>query len=211
MGRLQPQPQNLTKIKVAINSTTTDFVTIVTNSLKEVTSVYPGNPGKPSLGLQYSYGTNSNGQPYADTTFPDGSKRRIVFNSSGYVIKDISNYGGTMPGPEETDYTRDLNTNLITNVEDALTRDTHYQYDSDGNITFITASYGTSNAVTTQYQYGIDAQLSQVTNGLGKIWMIGLDPTNGNVLSRDGSTSTNLVRYVLSERSDKDPDGPGSW
>ena len=125
----------MTKIKVAINSTTTNFVTIAsTNSLKEVTSVYPGNPGKPSLRLQYSYGTNSNGQPYADTTFPDGSKRRIVFNSSGYVIKDISNYGGTMPGPEETDYTRDLNTNLITNVEDALTRDTHYQYDSEETL-----------------------------------------------------------------------------
>jgi RHS repeat-associated protein len=109
-------------------------------------------------------------------TFSNGSQRRLVFNAAGYVIKDISNYGGTMPGPEETDYTRDPNTNFITDVQDALTpqRDTHYEYDSDGNVTQVTYLYGTSNAVSNSYQYDYTQfdQLNQFTNGLGKVWTI---------------------------------------
>jgi hypothetical protein len=46
------QPQNLQQIAVAINATTKDYINIAyTNSAKQVTSIYPGHPGKPSLGV----------------------------------------------------------------------------------------------------------------------------------------------------------------
>jgi YD repeat-containing protein len=106
-----------------------------------------------------------------------------VFNSAGYVIKDISDYAGSHQ--QETDYTRDPTTSLVTDVLDALIpqRDTHYMYNAAGDVTQVTNLYGTSNAVSTSYQYGIDDQLNQVTNGLNNTWTTSLDPNNGNALS----------------------------
>ncbi len=178
-------PTELNKIAVTLNSVPDiDYIHIGhDDATARVTSIYPGTGAAPRLGVEYAYTTDGNGHiTTATATFPDGTERRLWFNSAGYVTKDIRAYTDT--NAQTFTYTRD-SANRVTDFIDALGRDTHYVYDQDGNITAVTQLFGWSNAVTTSYQYDYTQydQLSQVTNGLGKIWTID-NHVNGNPLVR---------------------------
>ena len=181
-------PQDLNTIATNLDSSHTDYINIgYTNAAAQVTSIYPGTSGNTSLGVQYVYDTGSGGNiTDVKATFPDGSKRKLFFNANGYVTEDIKDFNGN--NQETYTYSRD-SANRVTDVLDLLGRDTHYEYDQDGNVTAVTQSYDDyqtnlviSVTISYQYDYTKYDQLKQVTNGIGNIWTI-INDASGNPLS----------------------------
>jgi YD repeat-containing protein len=108
----------------------------------------------PSSGYQYGYSLGGGGYiSQCTVTLPDNSVRVLQFNLQGYLTADVRASGTSIA--ESTEYARDLNTDLITEVIDPLNRTTTYTYDSLGNVLTVTHTPGpgTSSSATTTYTY----------------------------------------------------------
>ncbi len=116
-----------------------------------------------------------------DVTDPRGVITRTTFTANGYTSSKISALG--QPEQETITYTRDPNTNLVSSVVDALSRQTSYTYDSQGNLTSITRLAGTPNAVTMSLSYEpAFNQLASVTDPLNHTTSLSYDPA-GNLVA----------------------------
>lgn len=98
-------------------------------------------------------------------TKPDGSKRRIVFDSvSHYPKTDTLAYGTSLA--QTVTYERGAGGQIGARI-DALGRRTEYSYDGAGRITQVKAMAGTSQARATTLAYNSDGDLASITDPLG--------------------------------------------
>jgi RHS repeat-associated protein len=112
-----------------------------------------------STTYQLAYTLDSNGKvTQTDVTNPRGNHRIVTFNSSGLALTDTK---GCSCGSQVT-YERQIGTDFVTAMVDALNHRTEYTYDSMGNVTGVTQMAGTSEAVTTSFAY--EPTLNQVTS-----------------------------------------------
>jgi RHS repeat-associated protein len=95
---------------------------------------------------RFTYGANQ-----TDVTDPRGIVRRVTFNSDGYALTDTRAVG--TPEQQTTGYERQVGSNLVLAVTDALGRRTAYTYDALGNIATVTRLAGTPGAVMTTFAY----------------------------------------------------------
>jgi RHS repeat-associated protein len=110
-------------------------------------------------------------------TDPRGYQTSFNISSNGYLAQTTSAVG--QPEQQQTVYTRDSSTNLVTSILDSLSRITAYTYDALANVASITQLSGTPGAVTTSFTYGVFSQISSVTDPLGHTWTMTLD-NHGN-------------------------------
>jgi len=112
----------------------------------------------------------------ATITDPRGDVEQMSFNASGYASYDTR--AANVPGLSQTTAyfqnpicsgsNANPSSNVVTNVIDALSRQTYYAYDCMGNLTSVTQLAGTGNAVTTSFTYDPKFnQLTSITDPLG--------------------------------------------
>jgi RHS repeat-associated protein len=100
-----------------------------------------------------------------DVTDPGGFVRRVTFNATGYSLTDTAALG--QPIAQTTTYVRQSPSNRIVSLTDALSRQTTFSYDGNGNLTSVTRLAGTANAVTTTMTYEPTFhQLASITDPL---------------------------------------------
>jgi RHS repeat-associated protein len=163
---------------------------------------------------RFTYGANQ-----TDVTDPRGIVRRITFNSDGYALTDTRAVG--TPEQQTTAYERQVGSNLLLAVTDALGRRTAYGYDALGNVTSVTRLAGTPGVVTTTLTYqpafsqvasitdplghtttfGYDAQgnLTIVTDPLGHSTTVTHDPAGQPLSVRDPLGNTTRFEYELGD------------
>src|SRR5258708_25491905 len=101
---------------------------------------------------QFGYTLDAGGKvTQTDLTDPRGNIRRVTFNSNGYTLTDTRAFG--LPEQQTTTYERDVASNRILSVTDALGRKTTYSYDPLGNVTGFVRLSDTPSAATTQLTY----------------------------------------------------------
>lgn len=144
---------------------------------------------------QFSYVLNSSNQvTEADVTDPRGIKRKVTFNSDGYLLTDTNAVGATEQ--QTVSLTRQSGTDLTTGVTDALNRMTSFGYDATGNLTSVTQLAGTSNAVTTQFTYEPTYnQLKTVTDPLNHTTMLGYDASGNLTTVADPLQNQTVLAY----------------
>ena len=131
---------------------------------------------------QFAYTLDTDGKiTQTDVTDPRGNVRRVIFNSSGYILSDTRALG--KPEQQTYSYERQPGTNLILGVTDPLSRTTSFTYDAMGNLASITRLSGTSAAVTITmtHEPGFN-HVSSVTDPLNHTTAFGYDP-RGNLTS----------------------------
>jgi YD repeat-containing protein len=98
-----------------------------------------------------------------DVTDPEGHIERTTFNADGYALTHVEALG---TAPERvTTFTRASGSNLLTTIEDGLSRETGYTYDGNGNVTSIVRLAGTADETTTTLTYEATFnQLASVTD-----------------------------------------------
>ena len=107
---------------------------------------------------QFSYTTTSTGTQ-TSVIDPRGYTRQETFNTAGYLTQEIFALGQ----PQQATYTYQLDAgNRTTLVTDPLGRQTHYTYDSFGDVLTMTSLYNTAKAVTGTITY--DPTFHQVTS-----------------------------------------------
>lgn len=105
---------------------------------------------------QFSYTTTSTGTQ-TSVIDPRGYTRQDTFNTAGYLTQEILALGQ----PQQATYSYQLDSgNRIMLVTDPLGRQTHYTYDSFGDVLTRTSLYGTAKAVTETFTY--DPTFNQV-------------------------------------------------
>ena len=108
---------------------------------------------------------NSGNVTQTTVTDPRGYIRQNTFNASGYTTQMVFAQGQ----PEQQTFTITRNSwNQPLSITDAMGRQTVYGYDNAGDVTSVTALFGTPNA--TRYTLGYDPifhQLTSVTDPLG--------------------------------------------
>jgi len=129
---------------------------------------------------QFGYTLDAGGKvTQTDVTNPRGNIRRMTFNPNGYTLTDIRAY--SLPDQQTTTYERDLVSNRILSVTDALGRKTTYSYDALGNVTSVVRLADTPAAATTQLTYEPTFnQVTTITDPLNHITNFGYD-TRGNL------------------------------
>src|SRR5271170_3828654 len=160
-----------------------DLGSITLNALNETTRIGYTPLGS---GYQFAYLTPPQNQGYwqigytmdgsqvsqADIYDPKTIRRHLIFNSGGYLTSEALNYESTPS--KTTAYNRAPGSNFVTDVTDALNRDTHYGYDftttNEGNLLSVTGLYNTAAAFTTSFTYTPTFnQLKSVEDPLGHI------------------------------------------
>ncbi len=148
-------------------------------------------------------------------TNPRGYKRRLTFNTDGYVLTDTQAYGTTLA--QTVTYARQAVTNLVLAVTDALGRKTTTTFDALGRPIKITYLAGTASAVsnsytylgnttlrasytdalthTTTYAYNSLNQLTAVTDPLGNTTRISYNVAGQPVSLTDPLNHTTLLSY----------------
>jgi RHS repeat-associated protein len=101
-----------------------------------------------------------------DVTRPNGSVRRVVFDSSGNLLADTRALGTVLE--QAKTYERD-SVGFITATTDALDRRTERGYDSDKQVTSVTRLAKTDDALTTTFTYTAAHDLHTVTDPWGRI------------------------------------------
>jgi YD repeat-containing protein len=104
-----------------------------------VTNVYDSN-GRISQQTQadsgvfeFDYTLSSGKVTQTDLTDPEGHIERTTFNADGYALTHVEALGTALE--RTTTFTRASGSNLLATVEDGLSRETDYTYDSNGNVT----------------------------------------------------------------------------
>jgi len=135
----------------------------------------------PDGSWHFSYATDSNNNVLATTiTNPRGFVTQDTFNTSGYLTQQVIAVG--QPEQQTITYQRDTG-NLLQLVTDPLNRQTHYTYDSFGDVLSVTRLYTTPNAVTDSYTYDPTFhQLSSHIDPLTHTTSFGYD-SQGNLTS----------------------------
>jgi RHS repeat-associated protein len=95
-----------------------------------------------------------------DLTDPEGHIQRTTFNGDGYALTHVEALGTALE--RTTTFTRASGSNLLTTVEDGLSRETDYTYDGNGNVTSIVRLAGTADETTTTLTY--EATFNQVAS-----------------------------------------------
>jgi RHS repeat-associated protein len=116
----------------------------------------------------FSYTAEPTTGKITQTDYKDarGFVRRTSYSANNYKTSETFALG--QPEQQTITYNRDPNTNLLTSVTDALSRQTSFSYDSLGNMTSITRLAGTANVVTTSLTYEpIFSQVTSITDPLG--------------------------------------------
>ena len=106
------------------------------------------------------------GHASATVTQPDGSKRHVVFDATGYPAADTWGYG--TPLARTTLYERDATTGRIEARTDPLGRRTEYVYNAVGQTTQVTYLAGTPEAQSLQMAYNANGDLTLMTDALGR-------------------------------------------
>lgn len=134
---------------------------------------------------KFAYVLGANGTSTQTTvTDPRGSKRKVTFNSDGYMTSDIHAVG--MPEQQTITYKRQQGTGILLSTTDALSRTTTYSYDAMANVTTVTRLAGTSNAVTTTMAYDPHFyELSATTDPLGNTTTLSYDSSGNLVATTD--------------------------
>jgi RHS repeat-associated protein len=129
-----------------------------------------------------------------DVTDPRGFVRRLTFNSNGHTMTDTRAFG--QPVAQMTVYERQVGTNFIVAMTDALARRTEFTYDAMGNRNSITRLAGTSNAVTTTFTYEpAFQQIATVTDPLNHTWRYIRDSLGNATVIRDPLDNETSVTY----------------
>jgi RHS repeat-associated protein len=121
--------------------------------------------------FEFSYTNNGAGQIIqADVTSPRGHVRRVTFDSAGYPLTDTRALG--QPEQQTITYTRQSGTtNFVLTSSDALSRQTTFAYDGQGNVQSVTRLTGTPQALTTTFGYETPGtgfnRLTSVTTPVG--------------------------------------------
>jgi len=152
-----------------------------------VTNTYDPTTGRviqqdlPDGSWHFSYVTDSNNKVQATTvTNPRGFVTQDTFNSAGYLTQQVFAVG--QPEQQIFTFQRDSNNNLQT-VTDPLNRQTHYTYDSLGQVLSVTRLFNTADAVTDSYTYDPTFHLLLThTDPLTHTTTLGYD-TRGNITS----------------------------
>jgi RHS repeat-associated protein len=131
----------------------------------------------------YTGGGNDTFNTEADVTDPNGSVRKVTFNSFGFVLTDKFATGTSIE--EDFSYSRDSASNLILSSTDALGRITSLTYDGIGDVTSVTQLAGTSAQAVTQATYGAFRQIASITDPLGHVTQVGFDTLNTPVSVTD--------------------------
>lgn len=119
-------------------------------------------------GAQYHFDYVADAQGLStrvDVTRPNGSVRRVVFDSSGNLLTDTRALGGSLEKAKT--YERD-SVGFITATTDALNRRTERGYDSDKHVTSVTRLAGTPDALTTNFTYTASHDLHTATDPWGR-------------------------------------------
>ena len=116
---------------------------------------------------EFSYTTGESGKVESTTiTEPDGSKRKVTFNSEGFATSETLGLGSSIE--QTTTFERQAGTGFLLSSTDPRSRKTAYEYDSYGNITSVTHLAGTSSAQTYKYTYEPETnELTKETDPLG--------------------------------------------
>lgn len=161
-----------------------------------ITNVYDNN-GRVTKQTQadgtfylFAYTLTNGRVSQVNVTDPRGNVRRVIFNTSGYMISDTYPLGK----PEQQTITYELapGSNQMLSVTDALNRRRQFTYDPMGNVTSVTDLAGTSEAVTTNYTH------DPVFNLLETI----TDPLNHQVtFTRDAKGNITGVKDALNHET----------
>ncbi|WP_414450021.1 RHS repeat-associated core domain-containing protein [Burkholderia sp. 22PA0099] len=140
----------------------------------------------------FSYDFNASSNSYQTiVTDPRGVKQQISFNSSGYATSEVVALG--RPEQQAITYTRDIATNRVVSIVDALGRNTSYQYDNMGNVTSITNMSGTAQARHWSYQYDSTYnQIVKATDPIGNSISLTLN-NQGDVVASTDSNGNHVV------------------
>jgi RHS repeat-associated protein len=162
--------------------------------------------------------TNCSGIWETDVTDPNGSVKKVTFNSGSIFSNGFTTGGsgatvtyaaGTSIAQTFT-YQYQTGNNFITNVTDALNRTTSYSYDQLGNLISATRLAGTPNAVTSSRTYEAKfSQITSVTDPLNHTTTYAYD-SKGNLISITdplGNTSTRSYNTAGQVISATDPLG----
>ncbi len=129
----------------------------------------------------FSYTLNGSDVIQTDVTDPRGNVSRVTFNADGQILTNIDGLGSL--DEQLTTYERQIVTNLVLSVTDALNRKTAYTYDTMGNVLSTTRLADTPDAVGTSFTYDpIFNQPATITDPLNHATTFAFDP-KGNVTS----------------------------
>jgi RHS repeat-associated protein len=116
--------------------------------------------------FSYTGGSESEKAESTTVTEPNGSKRKVTFNSEGFVASETLGLGTSIE--QTTTFERQAGTGFLLSSTDPRSRKTTYEYDSYGNVTSITHLAGTSSAQTYKYTYEpLTNELTKETDPLG--------------------------------------------
>lgn len=117
--------------------------------------------------FQFGYTTNGSGAVVeTSVTRPNGSVRRVRFDSDGFVSEDT--HALATPLQRTTLYDYDAKGFLHAKV-DPLSRRTEFGYDTDMRLTSVTTLAGTAEALTRSFTYTADHDLATVTDEEQKV------------------------------------------
>ncbi|MEB1528712.1 RHS repeat-associated core domain-containing protein [Xanthomonas campestris pv. campestris] len=106
-------------------------------------------------------------------TNPDGSKRRVVFDTNGlYPKTDTLAYGTDKQ--QTHSFERNAYGQTTASV-DPLGRRTEYLYDADGRAVQVTVLAGTAQARVSRFSYSSDGDVLSVTDALGRVMRMAYD------------------------------------
>ena len=147
-----------------------------------------------STTYQFAYTLDGNGKvTQVDVTNPRGYIRRITFNSSGYSLTDTRAQG--QPEAQTTTYVRQIGSNLVTSMTDALSRQTTYTYTTNGYLATVTRP-GPNGNVTWTYAYESTwNQIQTITDPLNHTTTFGYDSQGNRTTITDPRGKANTLTY----------------
>ena len=192
LGWISPSSGNVSSVTDALLDVT-NISYDSSNRLSELSETASGQPSKTIYSQAYT--TNSSGQPVVTITDAKSFTGAFTFDlydpplgdgdPDGYLISLTQAKGESYA--DTTGYTRaagnDLITDYIEAVGNTLQRDTHYVYDSSGNVLSVAPAYDTSSEVMISYTYDPTFnQVTLVTDPNGNVTTLGYD-SFGNLTS----------------------------
>ena len=154
----------------------------------------------------FDYTLDGSGQvTQTDLTDPEGHVERTTFNGDGYALTHVEALGTALE--RTTTFTRASGSNLLSRVEDALSREAEYTYEANANLTSVARLVGTTDETTTWFTYEpAFNQVASVTDPLRRATTFTHDTLGRLMTVTDPAESPNHV-HLQPRRAAADRDG----